>query len=60
MASYDAIMIGTGQAGPPLARQLAAAGQRVKARYPVLQRAMHIHPTVAEFAPGLLEDLRDT
>ena len=29
MASYDAIIIGTGQAGPPLARQLAAADQRV-------------------------------
>jgi len=26
---YDAIVIGTGQAGPPLARRLAAAGQRV-------------------------------
>ncbi len=26
---YDAIIIGTGQAGPPLARRLAAAGQRV-------------------------------
>jgi pyruvate/2-oxoglutarate dehydrogenase complex dihydrolipoamide dehydrogenase (E3) component len=28
-----------------------------KAPYPVLQRAMHIHPTVAEFIPSLLEDL---
>ena len=28
-----------------------------KARYPVLQRAMHIHPTVAEFIPSLLDDL---
>src|ERR1700723_1560437 len=28
-ATYDAIIIGTGQAGPPLARRLAAAGQRV-------------------------------
>jgi len=27
--AYDAIIIGTGQAGPPLARRLAAAGQRV-------------------------------
>jgi pyruvate/2-oxoglutarate dehydrogenase complex dihydrolipoamide dehydrogenase (E3) component len=29
-----------------------------KAPYPVLRRAMHIHPTVAEFIPTLLEDLR--
>ncbi len=29
-----------------------------KAPYPVLQRAMHIHPTVSEFIPSLLEDLR--
>jgi pyruvate/2-oxoglutarate dehydrogenase complex dihydrolipoamide dehydrogenase (E3) component len=28
-----------------------------KAPYPVLERAMHIHPTVAEFIPGILEDL---
>src|SRR5665213_579689 len=27
--TFDAIIIGTGQAGPPLARRLAAAGQRV-------------------------------
>lgn len=27
--SYDAIVIGTGQAGPPLTRRLVAAGQRV-------------------------------
>lgn len=27
--SYDAIIIGTGQAGPPLARRLVAAGERV-------------------------------
>lgn len=29
MPSYDAIIIGTGQAGPSLARRLAGAGQRV-------------------------------
>jgi pyruvate/2-oxoglutarate dehydrogenase complex dihydrolipoamide dehydrogenase (E3) component len=29
MTSYDAIVIGTGQAGPPLARRLAAAGMKV-------------------------------
>jgi pyruvate/2-oxoglutarate dehydrogenase complex dihydrolipoamide dehydrogenase (E3) component len=29
MPGYDAIIIGTGQAGPPLARRLATAGQRV-------------------------------
>jgi hypothetical protein len=28
-----------------------------KAPYTVLQRAMHIHPTVAEFIPTLLVDL---
>jgi pyruvate/2-oxoglutarate dehydrogenase complex dihydrolipoamide dehydrogenase (E3) component len=28
-----------------------------KAPYPVLKRAMHIHPTVAEFIPGILDDL---
>ena len=28
-----------------------------KARYPLLQHAMHIHPTVAEFIPTLLDDL---
>jgi pyruvate/2-oxoglutarate dehydrogenase complex dihydrolipoamide dehydrogenase (E3) component len=27
-----------------------------KAPYTVLQRAVHIHPTVAEFLPGLLEE----
>src|SRR3979411_464167 len=27
--AYDAIIIGTGQAGPPLARRLAAAGMKV-------------------------------
>jgi pyruvate/2-oxoglutarate dehydrogenase complex dihydrolipoamide dehydrogenase (E3) component len=29
-----------------------------KASYKVLQRAMHIHPTVAEFIPAMLGDLR--
>jgi pyruvate/2-oxoglutarate dehydrogenase complex dihydrolipoamide dehydrogenase (E3) component len=29
VATYDAIIIGTGQAGPPLARRLAAAGMTV-------------------------------
>jgi pyruvate/2-oxoglutarate dehydrogenase complex dihydrolipoamide dehydrogenase (E3) component len=29
-----------------------------KAPYPVLQRAMHIHPTVSELIPTLLEDLK--
>ncbi len=28
-----------------------------KAPYTVLKRAMHIHPTVAEFLPGILDDL---
>ncbi len=30
-----------------------------KARYPLLQHAMHIHPTVAEFIPTLLDDLQE-
>jgi pyruvate/2-oxoglutarate dehydrogenase complex dihydrolipoamide dehydrogenase (E3) component len=30
-----------------------------KAPYPVLRRAMHIHPTVAEFIPSVLEELRE-
>src|ERR1700739_3118541 len=29
ISTFDAIIIGTGQAGPPLARRLAAAGQTV-------------------------------
>jgi len=29
-----------------------------KAPYTVMQRAMHIHPTVSEFIPTMLEDLR--
>ena len=29
MAAYDAIIIGTGQAGPPLARRMAGSGMRV-------------------------------
>src|SRR5579863_9164786 len=29
MTAYDAIVIGTGQAGPPLARRLAGAGMKV-------------------------------
>jgi hypothetical protein len=28
-----------------------------KAPYTVLKRAMHIHPTVAEFLPVILDDL---
>ena len=29
-----------------------------KARYPVLQRAMHIHPTVSELVPTILGELQ--
>ena len=29
-----------------------------KAPYTVLQRAMHIHPTVSEFIPTMLGDLK--
>ncbi len=28
-----------------------------KAPYTVLRRAMHIHPTIAEFIPSILDDL---
>ena len=28
-----------------------------RAPYTVLERAMHIHPTVAEFIPSMLQDL---
>jgi len=28
-----------------------------KAPYTVIRRAMHIHPTVSEFIPTMLEDL---
>jgi flavin-dependent dehydrogenase len=67
--SYDAIVIGTGQAGPSLAGRLAGAGMRVAVverhlfggiRQPctVIQRAVHIHPTVSELIPTLLGDLK--
>ena len=36
MTEYDAIIIGTGQAGPPLARRLAAAGWKIA----VIERAL--------------------
>ena len=29
-----------------------------KAPYPVMQRAMHIHPTVSEFIPTVLGELK--
>jgi pyruvate/2-oxoglutarate dehydrogenase complex dihydrolipoamide dehydrogenase (E3) component len=29
-----------------------------RAPYTLLQRVMHIHPTVAEFLPSLLDDLK--
>ena len=48
--NYDAIVIGTGQAGPSLVGRLAGAGT-------VIQRAVHIHPTVSELIPTLLGDL---
>ncbi len=82
---YDAIVIGAGQAGPPLAETLAQAGDRVAvierhrmggtcvnvgctptktlvmyARKPhrVISRSVHIHPTVSELIPTMLQDLR--
>jgi len=29
-----------------------------KAPYTVMQRAMHIHPTVSEFIPPMMDDLK--
>jgi hypothetical protein len=29
-----------------------------KAPYTVMQRAMHIHPTVSEFLPTMMQDFR--
>src|ERR1700722_16406452 len=42
VASYDAIVIGTGQAGPPLARRLATVGMTVA----VIERAAFGGPCV--------------
>ena len=52
---FDAIVIGTGQAGPYLASRLAGAGMKVA----VVERprAVHIHPTVSELVPTMLGDL---
>jgi hypothetical protein len=67
VARYDAI-IGTGQAGPPLAPLLGTGCDEVihgildliyaKAPYTLLQRTMPIHPTVSELLPTLLGDLK--
>jgi pyruvate/2-oxoglutarate dehydrogenase complex dihydrolipoamide dehydrogenase (E3) component len=106
MPNYDAIIIGTGQSGPALARRLVTAGRKdvmrayergetkgfmkmlvdrdnkeilgafflglegdevihyvldimyAKAPYTVIQRAMHIHPTVSEFIPTMMDRLK--
>lgn len=76
---FDAIIVGTGQAGRALPKRLADAELSVavierhlfgdtcvntadamsaKAPYPVLERTMHIHPTVSELMPTLLGELR--
>jgi pyruvate/2-oxoglutarate dehydrogenase complex dihydrolipoamide dehydrogenase (E3) component len=78
MANFDAIIIGTGQAGPaltPWLTGLVVAGRRPNTDDLGLDRAgaqrdshgyiivddglcaMHIHPTVAEFIPPLLQGL---
>ena len=95
MKHFDAIIIGTGQAGPPVAARFSTAGKTVAiierykfggtcvntgciptktmvasayaahvarggAEYApctVIQRAMHIHPTVAEYLPTVLSKL---
>jgi cation diffusion facilitator CzcD-associated flavoprotein CzcO len=71
VTNFDAIVIGAGQAGPPLAKRLTKAGMSVaiverhlfggtcvyaKAPYAVLRHTMHIHPTVSEYIPSLLEN----
>jgi 2-polyprenyl-6-methoxyphenol hydroxylase-like FAD-dependent oxidoreductase len=65
MRSFDAIIIGAGQAGPALAARLSGdeathgvldmmnAGQPIER----LSRAVAIHPTVSELIPTLLLDL---
>ena len=54
MKNFDAIIIGTGQAGPPLAARFSHV--LLDVRYPkapctVIPCAMHSHPTVAEYLP---------
>ncbi len=65
--SFDAIIIGTGQAGPSLAARLAAEGKQVAilekallggASYRVVTESMPIHPTVSELLPTVLQSLR--
>ena len=88
MQQFDAIIIGTGQAGPALAARLSQAGMKIAvierksfggtcvntgcdevvhtvldlmyagAPYTVLQRAMHIHPTVSELLPTMMGELK--
>ena len=67
---FDALIIGAGQAGPYLADRFSAAGQKiaiVERKFfggtcvntgCVIQRAVHIHPTVSEVIPTMLGELQ--
>ena len=58
---YDAIVIGAGQAGPSLADEAVHALLDImyaQQPYTVVARAVHIHPTVSELIPTVLQSLR--
>ena len=68
---YDAIVIGAGQAGPSLAARLAQEGLKtaiierhlmggtcVNTGCIPTKTAVHIHPTVSEHIPTVLQSLR--
>ena len=53
MAGYDALVIGTGQAGPPLAKRLAGAGMKVADRRARrVRRHLHQHRLHADQDAG--------
>ena len=52
-ATFDAIIIGTGQAGPSLAQRLAGAGMKVA----IIERKL-FDPTVSELIPTMLGELQ--
>jgi hypothetical protein len=54
--SFDAIVIGSGQAGGPLASAFATAG---RLPYTVLRDAVFAHPTLAESLNNLFATLDD-
>jgi 2-polyprenyl-6-methoxyphenol hydroxylase-like FAD-dependent oxidoreductase len=48
---YDAIVVGSGQAGTPLAKALARAGRKTA----ILRDAIFSHPTLAEALNNLFD-----